>query len=241
MDIHVLTVFPQLYRPFRRYGLLKKALNSDKVSLSCWSLRRFTRDDYGNIDGRAYGGEHGMVLKPEPFFRGVEHIRETRGEAKTILMAPDGRVFDNDSAKDLSKRERMIILSGRYEGIDHRVREHLVDEVWSVGPYVTPGGDIPSLALISSVIRHIPGVVGNETSVEEDSFQDNRLAPPHYTRPRTYREHSVPETLLSGDHDRIEEWRERKALERTRRNRPELLDEDDSEQNDTENKNEQID
>jgi tRNA (guanine37-N1)-methyltransferase len=177
-------------------------------------------------------------LKPEPFFRGVEHIRETRGKAITILMAPDGRIFDSDSAKDLSKRERIIILSGRYEGIDHRVRKHLVDEVWSVGPYVTPGGDIPSLALISSVIRQIPGVVGNQTSVEQDSFQENRLAPPHYTRPRTYRGHAVPEILLSGDHKRIEEWRERQALKRTRQNRPELLNEDDSDQNDTQIQNE---
>ncbi len=230
-------MFPQLYRPFRRYGLLKQALEKGRVNLSCWSLRRFTDDEYGTIDDRAYGGGHGMVLKPGPFFRGVEHIRETRGSGNTLLMAPDGNRFDNESAKDLSERERIIILSGRYEGIDHRVREQLVDEVWSIGPYVTPGGDIPALVLVTSVIRHIPGVVGNRTSVREDSFQDARLAPPHYTRPRTFRGYPVPESLLSGDHQRIEEWRNRQALKRTRENQPQLLDEESRNENGDETNN----
>mgnify|MGYP000058943598 CR=1 FL=1 len=227
LEVHVLTVFPQLYRPFRKYGLIKKALRQDQFSLHCWSLRRFTDDDYGTIDDRAYGGEFGMVLKPEPFFRGVEHIRETRGDAEVLLTAPDGRQFDNESAKALSNRNRIIILSGRYEGIDARVRENLVDEVWSIGPYVTPDGDLPALVLLSSAVRHIPGVVGNETSVRKDSYQDQRLAPPHYTRPRTYRDMDVPDVLLSGDHERIGNWREQKARERTEERRPDLLDDND--------------
>lgn len=229
MDIHVLSVFPQLYRPFRRYGLIKEAIRKNKIDLSCWSLRRFSEDESGDIDARAYGGEYGMVLKAGPFFRGVEHIHDSRGSGKTILMAPDGQKFDNDSAKTLSERDRMIILSGRYEGIDHRVREQLADEVWSIGPYVTPGGDLPALVLISSVIRHIPGVVGNATSVEKDSFQDNKLAPPHYTRPREVRNLTVPDVLVSGDHGKIEEWRIRKSLERTREHRPDMLDDSDHE------------
>lgn len=225
MDVHVLTVFPQLYRPFREYGLIKEGLRKDLISLTCWSLRRFTDDEYGTIDDAAYGGEYGMVMKPEPYFRGVEHIRETRGDAPVLQVAPDGEQFDNDSAKALSNRDRIIILTGRYEGVDQRVRDELVDEVWSIGPYVTPGGDLPALVLTSAVVRHVPGVVGNETSVREDSYQDDRLAPPHYTRPETFRGMSVPDVLLSGDHGRIEEWRRQQALERTRRNRPDLLDE----------------
>jgi tRNA (guanine37-N1)-methyltransferase len=226
LDIHVLTVFPQLYRPFRTHGLVKQGLKKNKFKLSTWSLRRFTEDDYGDIDARAYGGNYGMVMKPGPYFRGVEHIHESRGPGKTLLMAPDGRQFDNEAAKDLSNRDRIIILSGRYEGIDQRVRDELCDEVWSIGPYVTPGGDLPALVMISSIVRHIPGVVGNRTSVSQDSFQRNRLAPPHYTRPREFRDLTVPDVLLSGDHGRIEEWRKQKAEERTRENRPNLIDDE---------------
>jgi len=226
MDIHVLTVFPELYRPFRNHGLIKQGLKKNRLELSCWSLRRFTDDQYGEIDDSAYGGEYGMVLKPGPFFRGVEHIRSSRGDGSALLMAPDGCQFDNDAAKDLSDRDRIIILSGRYEGIDRRVRDHLADEVWSTGPYVTPGGDLPALTLISAVIRHRNGVVGNETSVARDSFQDGRLAPPHYTRPRSFRGYEVPDVLLSGDHERIAKWRKRQSIERTKENRPQMLEDE---------------
>lgn len=224
MDVHVLTVFPQLYRPFGRYGLLAKAIDQGTLSLTPWSLRRFTEDDYGEIDDSAYGGKYGMVMKPEPYFRGVDHIRRTRGEGRTLLMAPDGEELTNERAKHLSERDRMIILSGRYEGVDNRVREHVADEVWSIGSYVTPGGDLPALVLLASVIRHIPGVVGNQSSVQDDSYQDGLLATPHYTRPETFRGYSVPEVLLSGDHKKIEEWRRKQAKQRTQQERPELLD-----------------
>ncbi|MFB6355588.1 MAG: tRNA (guanosine(37)-N1)-methyltransferase TrmD [bacterium] len=224
MEAHVLTVFPEMYRQHRNHGIMGKAVDKDKLELTPWSLRRFTDDRNGNIDDHAYGGEFGMVLKPEPFFRGVDHITETRGDATVMMTSPGGRQFDNDAAKRLSKRSRMIILTGRYEGVDQRVRDHLVDEVWSIGPYVTPGGDLPALVLLSSIIRHIDGVLGNETSIQRDSFQNDRLAPPHYTRPQSYRGHDVPEVLLSGDHQRIEEWRRHQAKQRTKRKRPELIE-----------------
>ncbi|MFB6344831.1 MAG: tRNA (guanosine(37)-N1)-methyltransferase TrmD [bacterium] len=224
MDIHVLTVFPQYYRPFGRYGLMARAMEEGHMNLTPWSLRRFTPDDYGEIDDRAYGGKYGMVMKPEPYFRGVEHIRDSRGDGSTLLMAPDGKELTNQRAKDLSKRERIIILTGRYEGVDNRVRENLADDVWSIGSYVTPGGDLPALVLITSVIRHISGVVGNQSSVANDSYQDGLLAPPHYTRPDTYRGFTVPDVLLSGDHKKIEEWRQQQARRRTEQERPELLD-----------------
>jgi len=212
----VLTAFPQFYRPHLDYGLVSKAIERGELSLTPWSLRRFTEDHYGEIDDRVYGGKFGMLMKPEPYFRGVEHLTETRGSGTVVMTAPDGLVLDNKSAKRLSNRSRMIILTGRYEGVDQRVREHLVDEVWSIGPYVTPGGDLPALVLISSIIRHIPGVVQNKTSVECDSFQNETLAPPHYTRPAEFRGYQVPEVLRSGDHQKIEQWRRRQSEIRTR-------------------------
>lgn len=215
MDIHILTVFPQFYRPHRNYGMISQGIEKEKISLTSWSLRRFTPDNYGEIDDRSYGGEFGMVMKPEPYFRGVEHIHETRGNGSVLMMAPDGRPLDNSAAKSLSKRDRIIILTGRYEGVDQRVSEHLVDERWSIGPYITSGGDLPALVLISSVIRHIPGVIGNKTSVARDSFQSGRLAPPHYTRPQEYRGYRVPEVLRSGNHQEIAQWRQQQARKRT--------------------------
>lgn len=216
MEFHVLTAFPEFYRPHLKHGLIARGTERENIECVPWSLRRFTPDDYGQIDDRVYGGEFGMVMKPEPYFRGVEHIAESRGDSSVIMTAPDGRQLDNKSAKSLSKRDRIIILTGRYEGVDERVRNQLVDETWSIGPYVTPGGDLPALVLISAVIRHIPGVVGNQTSVERDSFQDGTLAPPHYTRPDSFRGHEVPEVLKSGDHQKIEEWRREQSEMRTR-------------------------
>jgi len=217
MDIHVLTVFPWFYSAHREHGMISKGIEKQRISLTPWSLRRFTPDHSDEIDDRSYGGEFGMVMKPEPYFRGVEHIHETRGKGPVMMMAPDGRPLDNSTAKSLSERDRMIILTGRYEGVDQRVSDHLVDERWSIGPYVTSGGDLPALVLISSVIRHIPGVIGNETSVDRDSFQSGRLAPPHYTRPDEYRGYRVPDVLRSGDHQKIEEWRRKQSKKRTRR------------------------
>jgi tRNA (guanine37-N1)-methyltransferase len=215
VEFDVLTAFPQFYRPHLEHGLIGKGIERGKVDVRPWSLRRFTPDDYGEIDDRAYGGEFGMVMKPGPYFRGVEHVKETRGDAPVLLTSPDGRRLDNEAAKSLSERDQMIILTGRYEGVDQRVRDEVVDECWSIGPYVTPGGDLPALVMISAIIRHVSGVVGNQTSVERDSFQDDRLAPPHYTRPETFRGHSVPEVLRSGHHEKIKEWRREQAQRRT--------------------------
>lgn len=226
MDVHVLTVFPRLYRPFLEVGLMARAAEAGKLRLTPWSLRRFTGDDRGQIDDRAYGGERGMVMKPEPYFRGVEHIRATRGEARVLLTAPDGRQLTNEHARALSKSERLIILTGRYEGIDQRVRDRLAEEVWSVGPYVTPGGDLPALTLIASTIRFVPGVVGNDASVARDSYENQTLDTPHYTRPASFRGFDVPEVLRSGDHQNIRAWRNRRAHERTVKHRPNLLDSD---------------
>lgn len=226
MEFHVLTLFPQLYRPFLRDGMLAQGVEKEHFEVVLWNLRRFTPDEYGQVDDRVYGGRYGMLMKPEPYFRGVDHIRETRGEASVLLMAPDGRTFDHHAARRLSKRDRIIMLSGRYEGVDNRVREHLVDGVWSIGSYVTPGGDLPALVMMSAIARQVPGVVSNPISVEHDSYERGRLAPPHYTRPEEFRGYTVPEVLRSGDHERIRQWRREQSRERTRRRRPELLEED---------------
>lgn len=224
MNFHVLTVFPEFYQPFMEKGQLHQGIKKDCLEITPWNLRQFADDDYGQVDDKAYGGRYGMVMKPEPYFRGVEKIKNQGGEPRVLLMAPDGKKFDNQAAKNLSNCEEIIILTGRYEGIDQRVRKHLADEVWSIGPYITPGGDLPALVLISAVARYIPGVVGNQFSVQSDSFQNQLLAPPHYTRPAEYRGYKVPEVLLSGDHGKIEKWRQEKARERTRKNYPELLE-----------------
>ncbi|MGM0380525.1 MAG: tRNA (guanosine(37)-N1)-methyltransferase TrmD [bacterium] len=225
MKFHVLTVFPEFYQPFVEKGQLNQGIKKGHLEINTWDLRQFADGDYGQVDDRAYGGRFGMVMKPEPYFRGVDEIKKQATDPRVLLMAPDGNNLDNQAAKNLSDCDEIIILTGRYEGVDRRVRDHLADEVWSIGPYITPGGDLPALVLMSAVARHVPGVVGNQFSVESDSFQDQMLAPPHYTRPAEYRGHKVPEVLLSGDHGKIEKWRQEKARERTRRNCPELLEE----------------
>ena len=222
MQIHVLTVFPQLYRAFKEYGMIARAIKKEQLELCCWSLRRFTEDSYGEVDDRPYGGGPGMVMKPEPYFRGVEHLQNYCSGAPVLLTDAGGKKFDQEAADYLSERQEMIILTGRYEGVDQRVKDNLVDECWSLGDFVTPDGDLPALTIISAVARLLPGVLGNESSVKEDSFQDNRLAPPVYTRPENYRGMAVPEVLLSGDHGAVERWRRTKARERTEENRPEL-------------------
>lgn len=225
MNFYLLSVFPALYRPFLNYGLLARAREKGLVDVFPWSLRRFTGEKYGQIDDRAYGGQAGMVMKPEPYFRGVEHLKKyVAQDTPVILTGAGGKKFDQQAAKDLSSRDELIILTGRYEGVDQRVKNNLVDETWSIGSYVTPGGDLPALVLISSIIRQIPGVVGNERSVERDSYQREQLAAPVYTRPDSYRGLEVPEVLLSGDHEKIAAWREQKAHERTVEQRPELLE-----------------
>ncbi len=195
------------------------------VDVYPWSLRRFTGDQSGEIDDRAYGGQAGMVMKPEPYFRGVEHLKQyVSADTPVLFTGAAGKEFDQQAAKDLSAREELIILTGRYEGVDQRVKAEVVDETWSIGSYITPGGDLPALVLMSAIIRQIPGVVGNERSVATDSYQQEQLAAPVYTRPAEFRGFEVPEVLLSGNHKKIAQWNKKQALKRTREQKPELLE-----------------
>jgi tRNA (guanine37-N1)-methyltransferase len=201
--------------------LLGKAINQGIVDVRVHDIRDHTTDKHRQVDDESFGGGPGMVLKPEPIFAAVESIGD---EAKrTILLSPAGRRLDQQLAKDLSAEPWLVLICGRYEGVDERVVEGLPTDEISIGDYVLSGGEVPALVLLEAVTRLLPGVVGRAESVQQDSFESGILDHPHYTRPREFRGMEVPAVLTSGDHAAIEEWRRAAAVEKTRRNRPDLL------------------
>src|SRR3982751_1368366 len=207
-------------------GIVSRAAGRGVLDIRVHDLREFTTDRHRVVDDVPFGGGPGMVLKPEPLFAAVERIREQRGApSAVILTSPDGERLTHGVAKRLSALEHLVILCGRYEGVDERVREHLATEAISIGDYVLSGGELPALVIVDAVARLIPGVVGDEASVAGDTFaRDGLLDFPQYTRPAEFRGHAVPPVLLSGHHAEIEKWRRQQALERTRRHRPDFLD-----------------
>jgi len=224
MKVDVLTIFPEIFESgYLRVGILGRAIEKNLISINIVNLRDFTDDPHRSTDDRPYGGGDGMVMKPEPIVRAVESLGEIGSNSLRILLSPQGEKFDQDLAWELSARERLVLICGRYEGVDERVREICVDREISIGDYVLSGGELAALVVIDAVARLIPGVLGNYGSVVEDSFKDWLLEYPHYTRPRVFRGRSVPEVLLSGDHERIRLWRRREALRRTAIRRPDLL------------------
>ena len=204
-------------------GVVKKAVDKGLVEIAVHDLRDFARDKHRQVDDRPFGGLEGMVMKPEPIFRAVEDIR-CGEEAGVYLLSPQGNPFHSEWAKDLSKRDRTILICGRYEGVDERVAEHLVDAEISIGDYVLSGGEPAAVVIVDAVSRFVPGVVGKADSVRRDSFAEGILDFPQYTRPREFQGRKVPEVLFSGDHRRIERWRRKKALEKTLQRRPDLLE-----------------
>ena len=205
-------------------GILAKAIQREVLAVHARDLRDFTEDRHRTVDDVPYGGGPGMVLKPEPLFKAVDAIRADAGDPQAIvLVSPHGRPFSQAEAARLSALERIVILCGRYEGIDDRVRVNLATEELSIGDYVLSGGELPALVIIDAVARLIPGVVGDEDSVASDSFSRGLLDYPHYTRPAEFREWKVPDVLVSGHHGAIRKWRKRQALELTLMRRPELL------------------
>ena len=205
-------------------GILAKAIQRKVLAVHARDLREFTEDRHRTVDDVPYGGGPGMVLKPEPLFKAVDAIREDAGEPQAIvLVSPHGRRFSQAEAARLSTLDRVVILCGRYEGIDDRVRVNLATEELSIGDYVLSGGELPALVIIDAVARLIPGVVGDQDSVASDSFSRGLLDYPHYTRPAEFREWKVPDVLVSGHHGEIRKWRKRQALELTLLRRPELL------------------
>lgn len=221
--IDVITLFPEWVEGFKELGVTGRAIADGRIDLRCWNPRDFTEDVHRSVDDRPYGGGPGMVMRPEPLARCIKSVLADDEAAPVIFLAPHGRVLDHAGAKCLADRERLILLCGRYEGVDERVVDGLVDEVWSVGDYVLSGGEPAAAVIMDAVIRLQPGVLGHQQSAAEDSFVAGRLDCPHYTRPARWRESEVPEVLLSGDHARIERWRRAEALARTGVYRPDLL------------------
>ncbi|MDA0745134.1 MAG: tRNA (guanosine(37)-N1)-methyltransferase TrmD [bacterium] len=225
MRIDVLTIFPGLIREALSYSIPGRAMRAGLVEVVAHDLRDYTDDVHRTVDDTPYGGGAGMVFKPEPIARALAALPETGSSSKQIIfLTPEGRRLDQDTVNRLSVQDHLVLLSGRYRGVDERIRERYVTEEISIGDYVLSGGELPALVLIDAVVRLIPGAVGDAESALDDSFQNGLLDCPWYTRPRTFEGMDVPEELLSGDHKRIAAWRQEEALKRTRERRPDLLD-----------------
>jgi tRNA (guanine37-N1)-methyltransferase len=205
-------------------SILKRAQNAGLVEIVVHNLRDYTSDKHRQVDDYPFGGEAGMVMKPEPIFRCVEALQAERAYDEIIYTSPDGCRYDQHEANRLSILGNMIVLCGHYKGIDHRVREHLITREISIGDYVLTGGELAAAVIVDSVVRLLPGAIGDEASALTDCFQDNLLAPPVYTRPAEFNGWRVPDVLLSGNFAEIERWQEEQSLERTRRLRPDLLE-----------------
>ena len=223
MRIDILTVVPELLQSPLNESILKRAQQKGLVEIHIHNIRDYTFDKHRQVDDYPFGGEAGMVMKPEPIFRCVEALQAERSYDEIIYTSPDGVRYDQHEATRLSTLENIVILCGHYKGIDYRVREHLITREISIGDYVLTGGELAAAIIADSVIRIIPGAIGDEASALTDSFQDNLLAPPVYTRPAEFRGWRVPDVLLSGNFAEIDKWQEQQALERTERLRPDLL------------------
>jgi tRNA (guanine37-N1)-methyltransferase len=219
--IDVFTIFPGIVEGPLRESLLGKAIQAGVVDVRVHDIRAFVTDKHRQVDDEPYGGGPGMVLKPEPVFAAVESLGE--GTKRVIVLSPAGRRLEQSLVRELAKEPWLVLISGRYEGVDERVVEGLPAEEVSIGDYVLSGGEIPALVVLEAVTRLVPGVVGKEESLERESFEDGALDHPHYTRPSEFRGMAVPDVLLSGNHAEVERWRREAAREKTRRNRPDLL------------------
>jgi len=225
MTLDVVTIFPEMVQHALDAGIIGRAVEREVVEIGVRDLRAFTTDRHRTVDDVPFGGGPGMVLKPEPLFRAVEAIQAERGAAEAVvLMSPQGRLLTHTDAERFSRLARVIVICGRYEGIDERVVDGVVTDEVSIGDYVLTGGELPALVFIDAVVRLVPGVVGDQQSVAEDSFAAGVLDHPHYTRPAEFEGRAVPAVLLSGHHAEIETWRRRERLRRTLERRPELLE-----------------
>lgn len=230
MQIDILTLFPQMFQGPFSVGILKRAIDRGLIQVNIHNIRDYTHDKHHTVDDYAYGGGAGMILKPEPIFEAVESIksdaclRQGVSELPIILLTPQGRLFCQHIAQELSRYSHLILICGRYEGVDERVGEHLVTDEISIGDYVLGGGELAAMVVVDAVARLLPGVLGSEASPLDNSHTTGLLEYPQYTRPDVYRGWAVPEILLSGDHAQIARWRREQAFLRTLKRRPELLD-----------------
>jgi len=226
MRFDVLTLFPRLFDAFLVESLIGKALARGIFEVRVRDIRDFATDRHRTVDDRPFGGGPGMVMMPEPLGRAIDEVKASASagvKPLTILLSPTGRRFDQETAVRYAGQEHVILVCGRYEGVDERVSRTRIDEELSLGDFVLSGGEIPAMAVIEAVTRLLPGVLGKEESAEEDTFTNGLLEYPHYTRPRVFEDLPVPEVLLSGDHEAIRAWRRRQSLVRTRERRPDLL------------------
>ena len=223
MNYTVLSIFPEIFDPFRKYGIIGKAVKQGKITLSVDDIRDFAPDKHRVTDDRPYGGGCGMVMKPEPLAAAIRAAKENTPDSKTILLTPQGRVFSQKVARDFAAGDGFIFVCGRYEGVDERIYSGFIDDEISIGDYVLTGGELAAMIVIESVTRLIPGVLGGEDSAEKDTFSEALVEHAHYTRPQNFEGETVPEVLLSGNHREIEKWRLEGSLIRTFLKRPDLL------------------
>lgn len=225
MWIGVVTLFPEMFEAITRHGITGKAVRNGLLDVQCWNPREFTRDKHRTVDDRPYGGGPGMLMKVQPLRDAIQAAKNSAGDkVRVIYLSPQGRRLDHAGVKELAAAERLILVAGRYEGIDERLVDTEIDEEWSLGDFVLSGGELPAMVLIDAVSRLVPGVLGHQDSAAEDSFSDGLLDCPHYTRPETLDDMSVPDVLLSGNHEAIRRWRLKQQLGRTWKRRPELLE-----------------
>ncbi|MBW2065885.1 MAG: tRNA (guanosine(37)-N1)-methyltransferase TrmD [Deltaproteobacteria bacterium] len=224
MRFDILTLFPELFTSFLKTGILGKAINKGLVEVRLTDIRDFARGPHRVTDDRPYGGGDGMVMKPGPIYRALESIDRVEEGSTVILLTPQGRLYDQPLAWDLSRLRQLVLICGRYEGVDERIRESCVDLEISIGDYVLSGGELAAMVIIDTVSRLVPDVLGGEMSNRNESFEDGLLEHPHYTRPRVFRGREVPDVLLSGNHEKIRAWRRAQSLKRTLERRPDLLE-----------------
>jgi len=222
LRIDIITIFPKIFDSFLNESIIKRAQVNKKIVINVHDLREYTEDKHKKVDDRPFGGGPGMVMMAQPFFDAVKKIKSKR-DSRVIMMCPSGKKLNQKIAKNLSKLKNLVIICGHYEGIDERVREEIVDETISVGDYVLTGGELPALTLIDCVTRLIPGVIGKEESLTDESFENGLLEYPQFTRPANFRGIKVPNVLLSGNHSLIENWRKEQSVKRTKKYRPDLL------------------
>ncbi|UCG65415.1 MAG: tRNA (guanosine(37)-N1)-methyltransferase TrmD [Deltaproteobacteria bacterium] len=224
MRFDILSIFPEMFASLIDYGIIGRALKRGQIQINLVNLRDFAEEPHLVTDDRPFGGGDGMVMKPEPIVRALESISTGKGEKRVILLTPQGQPFTQSIARCLATLKQIVLVCGRYEGVDERVRSRYVDTEVSIGDYILTGGELPAMVVVDAVSRLIPGVLGGARSNREESFEDHFLEYPHYTRPRVFQGLEVPSVLLSGDHRRIQLWRRTQSIKRTLERRPDLLE-----------------
>ncbi len=224
MIFDILTLFPEMFTSYVNTSILGRAIHRGVLQVRCYAIRDFAGGKHRTTDDVPYGGGRGMVMKPEPLVQGIRYVRSRGPEAPVVLLSPQGEPFVQETARELAQHARLILVCGRYEGVDERVRVLAVDREISVGDFVMTGGELAAMVVVDATARFVPGVLGDEQSSEEETFSTGLLEYPQYTRPREYMDQRVPDVLLSGDHKRIADWRRRQSVERTLARRPDLID-----------------